>query len=252
MTNILLVDDDAMVLDGLRTTIDWDGNGFTVVALVSNGARALEVIESQKIDILVTDIVMPVMDGLELTRKTREKSPDTKILLLSSYNDFEYAREGIRLGASDYLLKPTLESEDLIRVLDEIRQQLKPDRRSTLLGHIRENTQDHEWGFHKRLVNKALDYMDEHYTEIITLQDVADHIAISKNYFSEIFKKVTGHNFIDHLIYLRLYRAQELLTTTSLKIYEIAELCGFNDVKYFSKLFRNKMNLSPADYRNRE
>jgi two-component system response regulator YesN len=103
--------------------------------------------------------------------------------------------------------------------------------------------------FHQRIVQKAMEFINANYTKVVSLQDVAEHVSISKNYMSELFKKVTGQNFIDYLIQLRLNRAKELLKTSTLKIYEVAEISGFNDVKYFSKLFKKIENMSPAEYR---
>lgn len=98
-------------------------------------------------------------------------------------------------------------------------------------------------------IHKALTYIDEHYTEELTLQSVSDQVHISKNYFCLMFKKETGQNFIDYVISLRIARAKLLLLTTPLKIYEIAQEAGFHDVKYFSKLFKKLTDNSPVDYR---
>jgi two-component system response regulator YesN len=101
----------------------------------------------------------------------------------------------------------------------------------------------------KSPVAQAIEYIRSHYTETITLQQVADHVHVSKNYFSILFKQTTGQNFIDYLINLRIERAKELLMTTELKVYEVAEQSGFNDTKYFSKLFKKVTGVSPVDYR---
>lgn len=98
-------------------------------------------------------------------------------------------------------------------------------------------------------IHKALAYIGEHYTEELTLQSVSDQVHISKNYFCLMFKKETGQNFIDYVISLRITRAKQLLLSTPLKIYEVAQEAGFHDVKYFSKLFKKLTDCSPVDYR---
>lgn len=280
MYRVLLVDDEAMAREGLRETFRWEENGFELVGEASNGAKAMPWIEKKEIDILITDIKMPVMDGLELTRITRERSPWVQVLLLSCYSDFEYVREGLRLGAADYLLKPTMEPEDLAGALNKMKlyvdkeknhlawqrllqERSLPARSAETGGRCRSCCPSAEvcdldssalpWDgkYHARIVRQAIQYINARYTEMITLQEVANHVSISKNYFSELFKKVTGLNFIEYLIHLRMQRAKELLATTTLKIYEIAEQCGFNDVKHFSKLFKKLVRLSPAEYRER-
>lgn len=99
------------------------------------------------------------------------------------------------------------------------------------------------------LIDKALDFIHKHYTQELTLQHVADHIHISRNYFSILFKRFLGQNFIDYVIDLRIKKARELLVHTSLKVYEVAGNAGFNDVKYFSKLFKKVTGSSPGDFR---
>ncbi|WP_456289233.1 response regulator [Paenibacillus sp. AK002] len=512
MYRVLLVDDEAIARTGLRSTFDWEKYGYRLVGEASNGQRAMKWIINGDLDILITDIAMPVMDGLELTRRTRELCPWVKVLLLSCHSDFEFVREGIRLGASDYILKPTLDADSLGTVLDHMRLKLEEEKqmqrilteheqqqrlnkkkaagkmlfqalsgepdalakleawnhngsyllavlqldsdlgaaaagiqpkdwqeeierfmgqlydqapealaarletdriavclplrdeangqasgdegairlpiRSTMGLSRRYNSMDklqeafreaaesleglffhpdqqilraeelpltdadstqerpaaelhalraaltvgnmdiseerlqsimQRWrpgrmkkpavlreaeellsllamlhlpggpplpqigevgklrsveevkklvlqGFHalreeamrhpvpestlhERIVLQAVQYIKARFTEPISLQEVADEVAVSRNYFSELFKRVTGHNFIDYVIDLRLKRAKELLSTTSLRVYEVADRSGFNDVKYFSKLFKKMVGMTPAEYK---
>ncbi|HZG86302.1 response regulator transcription factor [Paenibacillus sp.] len=496
MIRVLLADDEPLIRYGIKASVDWEREGFRLVADVANGADALAVMETETIDILITDIKMPIMDGLALTKKAMALHPGIKVVFVSSYNDFEYVREGLRLGVVDYILKPSLEPEDLLQIVkkcaeairaegrvprdaaeDDLRERrgyehtLKrflvhrsqaapagrfppwldgaytaayaalhrqgeadgflnksivadsfvdlfyaenprgivfptsesemfcllpfeeaPERR---FGKLRdamrsENGTDVSFGcvasrgtddlqraydcskqacrrsffrgagiyrfeeadpsirdasgedlprmlesipdpngealaeavgrwrarwtaggkppdalkeeacrvlsqrfkhaidpyalvecfdllfasetfdeLCRRLleqiaelskigpelaapqnpVGKALEYIRRHYLETITLQQVADYVHVSKNYFSILFKKTMGCNFIDYLIDLRIQKAKELLLRTDLKIYEIAEQSGFNDTKYFSKLFKKVIGLSPNEFR---
>ncbi|MCM3781748.1 response regulator [Neobacillus mesonae] len=502
MCKVLLVDDEKIARVGLRTVFDWKGHGYEVVGEAANGAKAMKWVESRDIDILITDIAMPVMDGLELTRAARELCPWVQVLLLSCHSDFKYVREGIRLGASDYILKPTLTESTLVPVLDHLRQKmhqekqnlrilneykreavLKPyikkeqllckalsddDQSSTALyremsagsfrvavldidqshislelikkrwydefpdtvfstagpnrcaiylrkdaatllllegwidrehdslnfstselsltlglsslheashriryafeeaktalaakfftgpgrvlstetmetyypaepvdnqesilqftdmlrsglyskgeeilnnickywikskskdqviteaeellslfvqqgakqeivSHIRQLDrlkqvqevidivkQDYRYltaalstalspeeSLHERIIGQAVSYMHTHFRKSISLQEVANHVSVSRNYFSEMFKRVTGHTFIDYLIHLRLGYAKDLLGSSSFKVYEVAERSGFNDVKHFSKQFKKWVGMSPAEF----
>ncbi|MFC5649512.1 response regulator [Paenibacillus solisilvae] len=291
MCRVLLVDDEFIARVGLRTTFDWEGNGYKLVGEAANGLRAMKWIENREVDILITDIAMPVMDGLELVRRTRELCPWVKVLLLSCHSDFDYVREGIRLGASDYILKPTLNSDSLKTILDSMREKLQEEQENRkLLDKYREQQlaeqqeeqekpmipaiqgneradrsllrveasfnelpAAHDTGIpditlHQRIVMQAVQFMTEHFIEPISLQQVADEVNVSRNYFSEIFKKVTGTNFIDYLITLRVNRAKELLAASTLRVYEVAEQSGFNDVKHFSKQFKKIVGLSPAEF----
>jgi len=114
----LIVDDEPIIRYGLASTVDWSGAGVELAGEAGNGEAALALIEEREIDVLITDIKMPLMDGLELIRLSRQRRPHLKAILISSYSDFEYAREAVRLEAVvDYLLKPTMEPEDVTRLL---------------------------------------------------------------------------------------------------------------------------------------
>ena len=103
---ILFVDDEAIVREGLKKCIDWEVNGFEVVGAAENGEKALAYLGQLSVNIVVTDIKMPVMDGLELIRNSRESGYDSKFLILSGYDDFQYAQRALRYGADDYITKP--------------------------------------------------------------------------------------------------------------------------------------------------
>jgi two-component system response regulator YesN len=518
MYRIAIVDDEPVIRFGIRASVDWAQENIGLAGDFANGEDAWQVIREEPVDILITDIKMPVMDGLELTKRTLALYPKTKVILVSSYNDFEYVRQGLKLGVVDYLLKPTLEPEGLLelvrrclRLIEEERRhdhdrhlilmskqtydrkRLETDIRRALISdgehlwqqpvptwlfsgyalctvlvnrlreteeqygslhvgmlleemqeifydtieegiaflsgdraivlwlpviqsspleaiftklrdiwstnlsisvtvgyamgidveelrlvyresvrsakrrffegegeygasemavsppeqprrsnsqaallmqelrassHARDpeatdavvcswmnqwsvqrtdpdmirreafeilttlfmNEQDmtvllegfeelkrsetleeltkllqvqirgyrnafaagsHTFKGNKQLIDKAIAFISTHYTGELTLQQLADHVHMSKNYFCLQFKHHTGHNFIDYIIRLRIGKAKELIAEPGLKIYEVAEKAGFNDVKYFSKLFKKTMGLSPIDYRER-
>ncbi|WP_169088357.1 response regulator [Paenibacillus sp. PL91] len=509
--NVLIVDDEPIIRNGLKSFIDWAEQGLALAGDCANGLEALELLRSRPIDILITDIKMPVMDGLELTRHALEINPLMKVVLISSYNEFEYVREGMKHGAVDYLLKPTLEAGELIAVLGRCKEMLQKNRRQavqkqqfdeqlTLLERRRSEQEiirllassqseaslfdifgkqkesylcafvvsdglnewqerygnlhismmyedmqaifyeqfqhgsapiltgegifmiypyekdaeaalesfkarvaaelstsisigycivketdwveiglrrsrsaekrrffegtgklfaweqplnehedeqeaeemnmhamvewiraessiktiidrfvakwakgdlapelvrreayellsayaylngnskalsdfrEHIWrcetvvqleaalrhlfvemehpsrlrlndkGHGGQLITKAIEYIKLHYRDELTLQEVADTIHVSKSYFSNLFKKQSGQNFIDYLIDLRLHEAKRMLVQNEYKIYEVAEKSGFNDVKYFSKLFKKMTQMTPVEYREK-
>jgi two-component system, response regulator YesN len=504
--NVIIVDDEPVIRFGLKASVNWEDEGLQLIGAYSNGQEALDAMVDRKVDILITDIKMPVMDGLTLMKKALEQFPKLKIILVSSYNDFAYVREALMHGAVDYVLKPTLEPEELINLIHTCVEKIKDDQiieeklnliehseflqkrrkfeqelkhvlldnteevpfiedipwfegpitmgvlsiksvgrvdeqygslhKSLLLEEVQElvyekhpnaicfsvgetelcflvekketshndilkikqnleaktdihftfgyeenlKLKDAKEGFHKclaalnqkffydnqdifrfepekkefkerlkleemkkalfpaqdeqvihfvkqrqaewmtqklhpddikaeacdilttlfmdgieisellekcaeikrleslkelnqylleqieqyhhpimhrseksgednELMRAALEYIQDHYTDELTLQHVANHIHISRNYFSILFKKFYNQNFIDYVIDLRINRAKRLLQHTSLKVYEIADQSGFKDVKYFSKLFKKMTGHSPGDFR---
>ena len=134
--NIIIVDDEPIIRIGLRTLIDWELHGLTLIGEASDGEEAIDLIRRHQVDILVTDIRMPRMDGLELIRRAKALQADLGVLVLSCLDDFSYVKEAMNLGARDYILKPTMEPEELIKVLNNIGGQLMNERKRD--EHIRQ------------------------------------------------------------------------------------------------------------------
>ncbi|MGM0874684.1 MAG: response regulator transcription factor [Bacillota bacterium] len=510
MYRVLIVDDEPVIRKGITAFIDWEKEGVMVEDQYANGAEALAALENRSYDILITDIKMPLINGIELTKQALELYPWLKVILISNYSDFEYVKEGLKLGAVDYLLKLTLKKDDLLTVLrrcifmleeerkkdselnhyqqgavylerKSVEQEIKrlivqetspaptdwapawlensyacvylmldgaeelrenhgylymqllleewqkmfymqmekgaamlvaesgmfliiPDHDreaqqrliqwkqilekqweiSTSAGFVTEQgissilkgfansrsacqmrffkglgglycmnslethmvkEDHHDWkpffdmiyngdpvssaiefalerwksgaltpkqvqqeacslltgayhlhedagsllperhdllcrtetmeqmvsllicqleeirtpfipkladkGYDEQLITKALEYISAHYTENLTLQSVADIVHLSKSYFSLYFKKQTGRNFVDYLIELRIREAKRLLAQNEGRIYDVARAAGFNDVKYFSKVFKKVTGLTPMEYREK-
>lgn len=137
--NILLVDDEADVLRAMKRRIDWEEKGFCLVGTAENGQEALEMTEQLHVDVVMTDIKMPYMDGLTLCKKLKENYRNMKVIIYSGFDDFELAREAVHLEAEEYLLKP-ISSKDMERVLDNVKKKL-----------------DEEFAEHRNM-NKLYDY----------------------------------------------------------------------------------------------
>jgi two-component system response regulator YesN len=120
MKRILIVDDEYLVRLGLKTIIDWAEHGYIIAGEASNGREALELFNRAGADVILTDIKMPVMDGLELTRAIKEKNKKVKIIILSHYDEFSYAQEAVSLGAFRYILKSELTRTNLLNVLKSL------------------------------------------------------------------------------------------------------------------------------------
>lgn len=128
MKKIVLVDDEILIRESIRESIDWNKEGFLYAGDAPDGELALPLIEEQAPDILITDIKMPFMDGLELTSVVRQRFPDTKIIVLSGYDDFHYAQAALRLGVEDYCLKPVSAAE-LIQMLHAVSAKIDEEHR---------------------------------------------------------------------------------------------------------------------------
>ncbi|MGG6312376.1 response regulator [Paenibacillus macerans] len=147
MYKVLLVDDEKYILEGLSNLIDWDAMGLEIVGMVRGGRKALELLATTKVDILITDISMPGMNGLELIRTARQDDDELKVIILSGYNEFDYLKEGMSLGIENYLLKPVNVSElmhTLVTLLDKLETSRPSYDYSNDIYIIRDNTL-HRW-----------------------------------------------------------------------------------------------------------
>ena len=132
MIKVFLVEDEAIIRRGIRDNIDWNANGFEFAGEAGDGEYAYPLILKTEPDILLTDVKMPFMDGLELSRLVKKALPQTKIIILSGYNEFDYAKEAIKIGISDYLLKPVT-SANLIDALKKVAETIREEREKSKL-----------------------------------------------------------------------------------------------------------------------
>lgn len=128
MVRTIIVDDDFLVRSYLKQLVSWEKMGFEIAADVRDGEEALQLIEKQEIDVVITDISMPLMDGIELIRKLRQKEIKIYIVVLSCHDDFEYVKEALKLGANEYILKNSLDEETLYELLKNIQHQLEQNK----------------------------------------------------------------------------------------------------------------------------
>ncbi|KGE18796.1 response regulator transcription factor [Paenibacillus wynnii] len=135
MRNLMVVEDETLIRMGLKVMFDWESLGIHWAAEAGNGKEALEMMEREAIDIVFTDIRMPVMDGLELMKACKDKYPDVKFVILSSYTDYEYTREAVRLGAFDYIVKTSINKQELETLLTRLLQSL-PERQQSQLAPV--------------------------------------------------------------------------------------------------------------------
>ena len=182
------------------------------------------------------------MNGLDLAHLVKEQSPSCHIIFLTGYDDFEFARKAIRLGADDYLLKP-FSKDDIEEMLAKVKGKLDQERKKAQVEDLVSHgySTDLEKAIHARLADSQL-----------TLKDLAYQLGFSASYLSVLIKKKLGLPFQDYLIQERMKKAQLLLLTTDLKIYEIADQVGFEDMNYFSQRFKQVVGVTPRQYKKGE
>lgn len=245
MLKILIVDDDMNYRYAIREIIDWKALGFQIVDEAINGSQALRKLRVDQVDLVITDMNMPLMNGVDLIKKAKEEFPEMIFVALSAYDDFKFVRESLKEGAIDYILKFEMNQDQVEEVVLHAKSILKERKRKEEKFQILGNDviQSVE-------IRRALVYLHENYQKNITLQTIADYIGLNKNYFSNLFKSETGENFVKYLNQLRIRKAVELLDEErKIKNYEIAERIGYQSVNYLSKMFKEIMGITIEDYK---
>ena len=366
MYNLILVDDDEILLEGLGTAFDWAQLGIQVVATATDGIFALAEMRRLPCDILITDIKMGRMDGLELTKQVRNEFPATRVVIMSAYEEFAYAQQAVRMAVEDYLLKP-IDLDQLTEIIQKIVQSLASERahcetvegmhrtlndlgdhtveeyfrasgllntglvehlsKAVAFGNDRKTAEDIQLlrthlmevsggsfvflmttisilitklmesnvlseteqaqlktmqhnalimpsldeamreteetltqialqiaertgGGREQLIAQACRYIDEHYSaSALRIRDVADAVGLSSSYLSSLFSKCVHESFTDYLVRRRMMEAQNLLSNTDLRTYEVAYRVGCDNPTYFSTMFKNFTGMTVSKYR---
>lgn len=250
MYKVILIDDEDIIVEGLKKVVNWEKYGCEVVAVASDAKSGAQVIRKHKPDILFTDIKMPNMDGLTMLTGLKGEFPKMQITVLTGYRDFEYATRAIQLGVTRFLLKPSKmnELEEALQVMTDHLGGLSVSAPQP--AEENEDASQEGNSANSLIVRSAVKYIEEHYAEKLTLLDLAEQTYVSQWYLSKLLNKYTGKSFCDLLNQIRVNKAEKLLQDPSLKIREISDLLGYNDVTHFSKIFKKVKQMSPNEYRN--
>lgn len=385
--NILIVDDESVIREGVQRTLEHSDAGYTVF-VAATADEAAKIMDRHPIDIVLTDILMPGMNGLEFMKVSRGKYPQVRWIVISAHSEFAYAQQAVQLGARDYILKPigkknllqligslaeeigkeralgkeeeflrtslkylreavfqrlaagldigkldlnpfmeahprfrlimvtmdagsknvhlehfiidnvltelierhgtgfvasfdrqsllglvTLRKDDTIETLigelkDHLKHYLKIPfqvfhsdeltdfkRVPQVVGHFRQASASGTYvaleGGRDKSIEVALHFIDTHFHEDLSLEKVASIVFLNPIYFSQLFKQKTGQGYKEYVISLRMEQAKKLLSNPDLKLADIAERIGYQDVRHFTQVFRKKFEMTPTEYRSR-
>lgn len=252
MYKVMLVDDEPIIVEGLSRSIEWERWDCEIVATAHDGLEGKRLIEEKKPDIIFMDICMPEMDGLQMIAAINSQFPDLEVSVLTGYRDFEYAQTAIRLGVTRFLLKPS-NMDELEEAIGAMCANLKKKgiaSTSTEAGHDVEEEEKHESVSSSFIVKNALRYIEENYTQKLTLCEVAEKTYVSQWHLSKLLNRHTGQSFSEILNHVRIEHAKELLKDPALRIGDISEQVGFLDLAHFSRVFKKQEGVSANEYRN--
>ena len=253
MNKILVVDDETLVRRGIVMETDWNACECMVVGEAENGEEGLACVEKLHPDLIICDIRMPKMDGLEMLTRLREKGDKTPVIFLTAYSDFSYAQKAIKLSATDYLLKP-FEDGELEKAVKRVCDRLTSDRRKSKENHADEvlSSLAEQKGDKSKYVSDALTYITEHFAEEdLGIKSIAESMGISEGHLSHIFKKETDYTVNAYITRYRIKAAMKLLTGYRHKVYEVAEMVGYKDITYFSTVFKKIAGMNPSEYQDK-
>lgn len=252
MYRVIVVEDETTIRRGIVLTIDWPAFNCVVAGEAANGEEGKELALRLLPDIIITDVKMPRMDGVEMIQMLRSAGCKSDIIILTAYSDFKYAQSALRLGVKDYLLKP-LKEGDLENSIHRLLNRFGSPSITAEITEIKNVIPTLNLGQHSlsKYVTEALKDIQHHYNEDINISTVARNLGISEGYLSRMFKKETNYTFTDYLIFYRIKLAMNLLKDCRLKIYEVADQVGYADTTYFSSQFKKVVGITPSEYQER-
>ena len=234
MLKVLVVEDEELIRKGIVLAVDWASLDCVVVGEASNGEETLAAVERLSPSLIITDLKMPRMDGIEMLRRLREQGNRVYVIILTAYDSFTYAQSALRLGAVDFLLKPFHDGDLEQAVLNlQKRMQAEDSAQSPPVLGLKK-------GDKSKYVLEAMDYIGSHYNDL----------GISEGHLSHTFKKETDYTLLNYLTRYRIYKSMELLRDCRTKIYEAAEQVGYKDITYFSATFKRVVGVSPSEYQD--
>ncbi len=246
MYRVVLIDDEKIIVDGLTRVIKWADYNCEVVGAAYDAAGGAALIRRLKPHIVFTDIKMPDQDGLTMLAGLKSEFPEMQIAVLTGYRDFNYAQEAIKLGVTRFLLKPS-KMDELHEALSAMKERLDKLPPDAAAGEDEPCLDRHAGSF---IVNQATAYIEEHYAQKLTLQEVADKCYVSQWHLSKLINKYTGNTFYELLNNVRIEKAKALLNDPKLKIGDIVDMVGYSDAAHFSRVFKRIVGVSANEYRN--
>lgn len=245
MWKVMAADDEAYMRDALVQMIPWKDYDCQLAGVYSDGRQLIDAMEEGHPDIVITDIRMPDLDGIDVCRYVYEHCPEAQVIVLSAYSDFSYAQSAMRYSACEYVLKVDLFT-GLPRALAKASQLLEKqqdDMQKDLENPSMESTTED-------LYKKMTRYVEMNYRSNFTLTDMAEALHASQSYLSRLYKACHGVNLFDDILNRRIEKAKECLLAANWRVQDVAEYVGFEDAGYFAKVFKKQTGSSPKEYKH--
>jgi len=244
MNRVLIVDDEYYIRQMLRAAVSWADIGYEIAGEAEDGLSALREIERTRPDVVLVDINIPKLFGLELIERITKEYPAISVVILSAYDKFAYAQQAVRMGVFEYLLKP-IDPEAIAQTFVRLQSRIEQSRLQQASGAAREACSEDPLS---RRVRAAIleNYRDPDFSPA----KLAEMLHVNPNHMSRVYRQETGGTIIEELIDTRMGEARRLMDESpALPVGEVARRCGYQDPLYFSKAFKKKFGVSPQQSR---
>lgn len=253
MYKILIVEDEVLIRKRLMYGINFASLNCVLVGGARDGREGIQKIKKTRPDIVITDINMPVMDAFDMLDKTMDF--DYSTIILSGYDEFINAQKAIKYGVSEFMVKPINEDElkkTIVRVTKEVEEQKRFELVKKLNPEFFKDNYIHSSSkaIKDPVVRQMIDYIEKHYSEKIIFKDVAKVLGYSTSLMYEKFKNELDTTFNDYLNRYRINKSIELIKEGNYLLYQISEMCGFSEYKYYNKVFRKYIGVSTNEFMN--
>lgn len=253
MYKVLVVEDEDIIRKGLVFSVHWADFDCVVVGECANGKEGIEAIRNLQPDIVITDINMPIVDGLEMIRQTYEIE-EYSAIILSGYSEFEYAQSALRYGVLEYLLKP-LKNSEIYDAIEKAKRECEKRKKYHSAPPFADRLAEEficesqiDYRGDDVLVKQMLDFIRQNYQKKVLMSDLEKQLNYSSTFLNKKFKEATGTTFMEYMNRYRILQAIELMRTQNMPVQEVAWKCGIGEYKYFSSVFKKYLGCSPKEY----
>lgn len=253
MHKVVIIDDNRIVVKSIEKSIHWNELECEVAGTAFNGVDGQKLINEVNPEIVITDIRMPGFDGLEMIKALKAAKHNVKFIMITGYSNFEYARQSIKLGVFDFILKP-ISNEELTNAVrnavhtlnhETVNEEKWPEGS---LEYIISKIKSSSPGY-SALIKETLKYIDENIFNDISLKKACEKFLVTPSYLSSCFKKETGKPFIEYVSIVKMCKAKVLLQNPQNKVYEVGLMLGYKDYTYFYQVFKKYIGCSPSDFK---
>ena len=258
MIRLLIADDECLEREALTEMVSRRFEHEVVLETAENGRKAADTAILWGADLILMDIEMPGMSGLDAARAVLAQRPGCRVIFVTAYSLFQYAHEAVHLGACDYLLKP-VDPDELEASIRRAMRQIETERKLEALAPVQPEPKepaapaaepdDAENSQNALVMAHVRRYLEDNYMFDISLDSVGEILHISPAYLSAQFKKYQKMNFLDCLTELRINAAKELLADPLRSTAEVASMVGYDDSSYFARAFKKRTGMTPTQYR---